>query len=209
MKVTDKLKQLIFKHLYKELGNAEIIPYNHSIWFIDRENTYWYFELTKSGKLWWRYDYFTSLFEIFSMNDSQFVPLLIGWVEEVLNSKVSITCNCLYDSDTWVEEVLNSKVSTSPFQKLTSRTTVEEALNYKVYTADNHNYIYINPAEEVLNSKVSTTSKSSIAGITVVEEVLNHKVSRTIWQQHPMIAVVEDVLNHKVLNNTEQNESNR
>jgi len=26
MKVTDRLKQLIFKHLYKELGNCEIIP---------------------------------------------------------------------------------------------------------------------------------------------------------------------------------------
>ena len=45
--VTDKLKQLIFKRLYKELGNAEIIPYNDSIWFIDRDRTYWYFELTK------------------------------------------------------------------------------------------------------------------------------------------------------------------
>jgi len=29
--VSDRLKQLIFKQLYKELGNAEIIPYKDCI----------------------------------------------------------------------------------------------------------------------------------------------------------------------------------
>ena len=57
MKVTDRLKQLIFKHLYKELGNAEIIPTQYSYWFIGREEKYWYFQLTESGCLYWRYDY--------------------------------------------------------------------------------------------------------------------------------------------------------
>ena len=40
MVITDKLKQLVFKRLYKELGDCEIIPYKDSIWFIDREKEY-------------------------------------------------------------------------------------------------------------------------------------------------------------------------
>ena len=93
MKITDRLKQLIFKHLYKELGNCEIIPYNSSMWFINRDNKYWYFELDKEGTLWWRYDFFNSFFQIFSMSSDDFCPVLSSWVEEVLNHKVSISRN--------------------------------------------------------------------------------------------------------------------
>ena len=58
--VTEKLKQVVFKRLYKELGNVEIIPYKDSIWLIDRENEHWYFEFETSGRLWWRYYFFNS-----------------------------------------------------------------------------------------------------------------------------------------------------
>ena len=91
MIITDRLKQLIFKQLYKELGNVEIIPYKDSIWFIDRENSYWYFQLSTQGCLYWRYSFFPSFFSVFSLEQSEFEPILSSWVEEVLNSKVSTT----------------------------------------------------------------------------------------------------------------------
>ena len=80
MIITDKLKQLVFKRLYKELRNVEIIPYNNSIWFIDREKEYWYFEFEKNGMLWWRYGFFTNFFEIFSLSNTDFEPILSAWV---------------------------------------------------------------------------------------------------------------------------------
>ncbi len=89
--VSDRLKQVIFKRLYKELGNAEIIPYNNSIWFIDRNERYWYFELENNGNLYWRYNYFTNFFSWFSLEPNQFEPIISEWVEEVLNHKVSTT----------------------------------------------------------------------------------------------------------------------
>ena len=95
MKVSDRLKQLIFKQLYKELGNAEIIPYNDSIWFIDREEKYWYFEFENTGTLYWRYSFFPSFFTIFSLEREDFEPILSSWVEEVLNHKVSTTAATL------------------------------------------------------------------------------------------------------------------
>ena len=197
MKVTDRLKQVVFKHLYKELGNAEIIPYNNSIWFIDRENTYWYFELTKIGKLWWRYDFFTSLFQFFSMNDSQFVPILIEWVEEVLNSKVSTTNATEHCSVSWVEEVLNCKAPTTRSEPTNDARRVEEVLNSKVDTTVSYDYIYINPAEEVLNSKVSTTNGNLRNRCQKVEEVLNHKVLTTESLYTDIHEPVEEVLNQK------------
>jgi len=111
--VSDRLKQVIFKRLYKELGNAEIIPYKDSVWFIDRENCYWYFQLSKEGCLFWRYSFFPSFFSIFSLGQSEFEPIISSWVEEVLNHKVSTTKVSLYQSWYLVEEVLNHKVETT------------------------------------------------------------------------------------------------
>ena len=64
--VSDRLKDIIFKKLYKELSKVEIIPYKESVYFIDRDNKYWYFEYEKDGKLWYRYDFFKNFFVLFN-----------------------------------------------------------------------------------------------------------------------------------------------
>ena len=89
--VSERLKQIIFKQLYKELSNVEIIPYRDSIYFIDRDKKYWYFEYEKSGELWWRYDFFTSFFLLFSLEPNDYQKIMGDWVEEVLNCKVDST----------------------------------------------------------------------------------------------------------------------
>ena len=149
--VTNKLKQLIFKHLYKELGNVEIIPYKDSVWFIDRENSYWYFQLSKEGCLYWRYSFFPSFFSIFSLGQREFEPIISSWVEEVLNHKVSTTVFVPFADTRMVEEVLDSKVSET-FE-------VDAAQKRKV--------------KKVLDSKVSTTKNNSLFSERSVEEVLN------------------------------------
>ena len=83
--VSERLKNIIFKQLYKELSKVEIIPYKDSVYFIDRENKYWYFEYEKSGKLWWRYDFFVNFFVIFSLELDDCKKVMGDWVEDVLN----------------------------------------------------------------------------------------------------------------------------
>jgi len=195
MVITDRLKQLIFKHLYKELGDCEIIPYNGSIWFINRDNKHWYFELDKSGTLWWRYDFFNSFFEIFSMSSGDFSPVLSSWVEEVLNHKVSTTkigASAYYAK---VEEVLNHKVSTTVTGSGVESMVVEEVLNHKVSTTCDVKVRVPWKVEEVLNHKVSTTQNLNYVGQGLVEDVLNHKVSTTESYFGPFTRGVEEVLN--------------
>ena len=106
--VSERLKQLIFKQLYKELGKVEIIPYKNSIWFIDRENKYWFFEYNDEY-LWWRYNFFPSFFSVFSLEREDYEPILSSWVEEVLNHKVSTTSfeKTVFPNE--IDEVLNQK----------------------------------------------------------------------------------------------------
>jgi len=195
MVITDRLKQLIFKRLYKELGNVEIIPYNGSVWFIDRENSYWYFQLSIQGCLYWRYSFFPSFFSIFSLEQSEFEPILSSWVEEVLNNKVSTTTFGGGGHSKEVEEVLNSNVSTTIGFDYSTESLMEEVLNNKVSETFEINAAQKRTVKKVLDSKVSTTEWRWKPVHSKVEEVLNHKVCTTDVEMSVMNYVMEQVLN--------------
>ena len=195
MKVTDKLKQLIFKQLYKELGNAEIIPYQNSIWFINREEKYWYFEFENTGTLYWRYSFFPSLFTIFSLEREDFEPILSSWVEEVLNHRVSTTNCWMIEMRNKVEDVLNHRVSTTTLQPTIAVYLVEEVLNHRVSTTYEAGPVVLSWVEDVLNHKVSTMYDVEVRVPWKVEEVLNHKVLRTGGTELPVFEGVENILN--------------
>ena len=146
-----RLKKIIFNKLYEDLKHVEIIHFENSIWFIDREKKYWYLEWEKDGILWWKYDFFTNFFRLFSMERSEFERVIADWVEEVLNFKVYTTGSQIMDLLSQVEEVLNLRVN-----------TVQRRFWYNPYQL-----------EEVLNSRVKTTFGVTYAIETKVEEILN------------------------------------
>ena len=209
--VTDKLKQLIFKHLYKELGNVEIIPYKDSVWFIDRENCYWYFQLSKDGCLFWRYSFFPSFFSIFSLELSEFEPIISSWVEEVLNHKVSTTSFLVMRHLLQVEDVLNHKVSTTPLSARRQLTSVEEVLDSKVSTTVGFEGLQRCGVEEILNHKVSETFEVDAAQKRKVKKVLDSRVSTTknnsLFSERSVEEVLNSVWVKKALNNKKENES--
>jgi len=171
--MNEKFKQLIFNRLYKKLSNVEIIPYNNSIWFIDREERYWYFELENNGNLYWRFSYFPKFFRMFGMERDQFEPILSEWVEEVLNHKVSTTKYHDRYIRQRVEEVLNHKVSTTKFFVDKQYHAVEEVLNHKVSTTIPVNLGMGQRVKYVLNRKVETTKSFGAPKHFQVDKVLN------------------------------------
>ena len=176
--ISKKLKSIIFDKLYQDLKHCEIISYDKSIFFIDRDNKYWYFEYEKGGTLWWRYTFFNVFFQLFSITYKEFQPVLGEWVEEVLNCKVLTTFR--------------------RFQQ--NRYVVEEVLNCKVLTTELFETFEINLVEEVLNCKVLTIPSLLLKPEMLVEEALNCKVLTTIFVSGEKRILVEKVLNHKVLN---------
>jgi hypothetical protein len=127
-----RLKKIIFNKLYEDLKHVEIINYKESVWFIDREKKFWYLECEKDGILWWKYDFFTNFFMLFSMERSEFELVIADWVEEVLNFKVGTTGKNHAGNHQLVEEILNFKVgTTTPFIEPTDE-EAEDVLNFKV-----------------------------------------------------------------------------
>jgi hypothetical protein len=89
--MTDKLKKFIFKKLSEDLSHAEVILHRGNIWFIDRENKYWYFEFQESGRLFWRWGFFDNFFKLFDMNKDEYEPLITEWFETTINHGVTKT----------------------------------------------------------------------------------------------------------------------
>ena len=197
MEISNKLKKVIFKKLCKDLSHVDIIPYNDSIWFIDKGNSYWYFEFENDSKqLWWRYDFFADYFNLFSMEEKTFVPILSEWVENILNHKVNEIDRHFFFRGHIVEEMLNCNVETTSSSS-TPFFRVEEILNCKVETTTSDSYLNVFRAEEVLNYNVETTNHNRLIRGKMVEEVLNCKVETTTSSQTFLLQRVEEVLNYK------------
>jgi hypothetical protein len=88
MEIDDKLKKYIFKKLANDLSHVEVISYEDSIWFIDRDKKYWFIEFDNNRNLFWRYDFFNNFFSLFSLNENDYEPLIAEWVEQILNVSV-------------------------------------------------------------------------------------------------------------------------
>ena len=177
--VSSRLKQVIFKKLYMDLKGVEIIPYNNSIYFIDREKKYWYFEYEKNGELWWRYDFFSNFFRLFSLKPNDYSIIMGEWVEEALNCKVSSTNSNVCSLNGKVEEVLNCKVSSTKKRISLRNFRVEEVLNHKVSSTHRGELFLHIAVEEILNCRVSLKNGLGTDGKDIVEEVLNCGVSLT------------------------------
>jgi hypothetical protein len=111
MEIDDRLKKFIFKKLSNDLSRVEVIPYDGSIWFIDRDNKYWILELDleDDGHLWWRYDFFYRFFQVFSLREFDYEPLIAEWVEQILNKKINTIEGTKSRSIRMIEDVLNNK----------------------------------------------------------------------------------------------------
>ena len=191
--ISNKLKDIIYKKLYSELSHLEIIRYKEEIWFIDRDNKYWYFIYNDNGTMWWKYGFFCTFFEFFSITDEdEFGPILSSWVEEVLNCKVNTTFRKHRSHAVEVEEVLNCKVNTTEYTYHLHWKKVEEVLNCKVNTTNRVRTPRTHVVEEVLNCKVNTTHYGRLYRDLSVAEVLDYKVEMAIkWMGHPPINVNE------------------
>ena len=168
-----KLKQIIKNKLSEDFSSVSIINYNGSIWFIDPKSKYWYLELYKKTKtLWWRLDFFEEFFILFSMEQREFVPIIIEWVEEVLNAKVVSTFRICATKNLKVEEVLKGEVVSTYRQKLRQECQVEEILNTKECSYD---FVQEALVQDLIKNMIETTTPDSNSDYSRVEDALNSR----------------------------------
>ena len=208
--ISNRLKKLIVEYLLKDLMPVEIIYYKDSIWFIDREQKYWYFEYHKVDKhLWWRWSHFQSALTMFSLNGEEHQYLFGELVNIILNKKQKLetkypdkvfkTVGSVLNFKEESKEVLNSEVNKTGVRYFNGEWRVEEVLNNQIKTTNFFDFTKIIEMEEVLNFEVETTTDYAWYGRVQVDEVLNNEVEITqsafFGDTHE---VIDEVLDYKV-----------
>jgi hypothetical protein len=134
MSYPDKFKQGFINLIENELNKCEIIynPNTKGIWFVNREEKYWYLEYkVESNYLWWRYDFFKSYIDLLSMTSEVFTEVISEWVENKLNGKVDTTKSLNFPNGLAVEDTLNLKVDKIQSRWENFGVRVEDTLNLK------------------------------------------------------------------------------
>ena len=153
MTLSEKLKKLLIRDI-EEINSKCQIYYNQntkSIWFINPETKFWYFEYSLDGDLWWRYTGFNIFKDLYRMDDKTFDDIISEWVEEVLNCKVVGTAPYDIVEVRLVEEVLNCKVLTTTLNKAHRYHSVEETLKCKVITIEPYEPFYEVNTDKIIN----------------------------------------------------------
>ena len=222
-----RLKNIIKNKLSQDLSSVSIIDYNGSIWFIDAKSKYWYLELyTKSKTLWWRLDFFEDFFKLFSMEQSEFVPVIAEWVEELLNDTIINSTNVATSVDTVVERMRvtsNGNIVWAEQVAGVTQKKVAEVLDGKILSTVGNPPPSQIMVEKILKGEVVSTYRQKLRQETQVKEILNTVVVSDVNQMfiqqalcHNLISKmietstpdpsdyfrVEDVLPHTEINNT-------
>ena len=207
--MNDKLKKLIVEYLLKDLYSVEIIYYRDSIWFIDRENRYWYFEYHKVDKhLWWRWSHFTQGLKIFSMDGEKEQTIFGELVNMILTkkqileakypNKIFKTVGSVMNFEDKVDKVLNSEVETTGARFFNGEWRVEEILNSEVETTNAGYCKRYFGVDKVLNSDVETTFMLPLDLVNEVDEILNCEVETTSGSDISISEGLDEVLNCEV-----------
>jgi hypothetical protein len=199
MSYPNKFKQGFIDRVEKKLRDCEIIynPKTKGIWFINREERYWYLEYKiETNYLWWRYEFFNQLKELFCMPNEVFNEIISEWVENILNCNVLSTRDRFIAFNYELEDTLNCEVLSTDYSIDAEVYSVKETLNCKVLSTSGAVPSAITEVEETLNCKVLTTNYYDNQLTKGVEETLNCKINRVDYglSQHLNI---EDTLNLK------------
>ena len=154
--ITDRLKRIIFDKLNTDLSHLEMISHNNSIWFIDRENLYWVLEFQKSGRLYWRWGFFSSFFKLFSLTKEEYESIISEWVESILNNRVTNTY-IGYQKEKESESILNNSVTSIVWNHLSNKSWIDGVLKSGVIIPHQRINSNCSGVNEVLCNGITST----------------------------------------------------
>ena len=175
-----------------------MIRHDESLWFIDREKKYWYLELVKTGKLYWRYQFFTEFFEMYSIERNVYEPIIKEFVELVLNNRITTTAAAERKSKNRLEDALNS--GNPPFLIAGSipNTSMDLVLDNGITSTEVEFGVFRNEiVEDVLNNGV-TSSRPANKSLTIVDSVLTNGITSLDFTTRDKPFIVESVLTNGV-----------
>lgn len=192
--ISDRTKQFIFNSLIKDLSNVEMIRHEESLWFIDREKKYWYLELVKTGKLYWRYQFFTEFFEMYSIERNVYEPIIKEFVESVLNCGVTSTKTYSDAFNPKVNSILNSGKPPLLIAGSIPNTSMDLVLDNGITSTEVEFGVFRNEiVEDAINNGIALIISRPFAKYEKIDSVLNTDI-KSSRPANKSLTIVDSVL---------------
>lgn len=103
-----KLTKFIHKRLFDELSDKIYHPCGNDLWIIDVDKPQWYFQVGNNGKLQYNRIFFEDFFRIFSFERNVYEKILIFWIENVFNVRITSISRRNFDFSFYVDGIVNN-----------------------------------------------------------------------------------------------------
>ena len=84
IKQFEKIQNLAFNKLSRDLHNTIYHPHGQQIWIINFDTKEWFFEYHNDGQLWYNQKIFSVNLPLFSLTNSENQKILKTWFEKTL-----------------------------------------------------------------------------------------------------------------------------
>jgi len=89
IKQFEKIQNLVFNKLSRDLHNTIYHPHGQEIWIINFDTKEWFFEYHNDGQLWYNQKIFSVNLPLFSLTNSESQKILKTWFEKTLKLTVN------------------------------------------------------------------------------------------------------------------------
>ena len=170
------MKKIINKLFNNAIEGVDVYHHNGSFWLIFTDRKEWVIELDKSGKLWYRYQFFQNLFNYVSL--------------DVIENQHYIT--------EWVEDTIQNGVKKTETEYLKWSPVVEDTIQNGVMSTSKFLFHYYNSVEDTIRNGVMSTGTGSKNRDWWVEDTIKNGVKNTSFWTTPKKNIVGNTIKNGV-----------
>ena len=182
----NKLDNIIFKLIDKQVSECDTYIHNGGIWLIFTDKKQWAVEFTSSGGLWYNYYFFNEIF---------------GWigVSDKINYYVEKWFQLRILNKEKVEDTIQNGVKYTSFERIHSTLRVEDTIQNGVkYTTPRSSLDEQVNVEDTIQNGVKHTSGQIIVELLQVEDTIQNGVKYTLNSMTPCVSSIEDTIKNGV-----------
>jgi len=105
-----KMMKTLSDKIKDDFSDVSVINLNGNIWFINPNSKYWYLQVNREGALFWREEYFSTFFTIFSLEYPETDEFLCLFVKEYMSTNIKKITSLDSDLNDLLDWVLNKNI---------------------------------------------------------------------------------------------------
>ena len=195
----NKLDNIIFKLIDKQVSECDTYIHNGGIWLIFTDKKQWAVELTSSGGLWYNYYFFNEIFGWVGVSDKINYYVEKWFQLRILNKeKVEDTISMCGKRVGRVENTIQNGVKLTLPEYIADSFDIEDTIQNGVKYTLNSMTPCVSSIEDTIQNGVKHTRSTSAGQRWLVEDTIQNGIKETIGTLRRTLLGVDDIIQNGV-----------